>query len=270
MGAPSHAHAGVTGGLGSPQFRSTADAVLHRPYLLRSSGLWLFSAALPKSPSQAALPPPLAPPACVLGLSRPPQDSGLGTAAPALVLSLQSARTCPGELNQRPRTSLSSQSRPPSPVVFLPVPVGRQTSALPASELLRRQGLGVLNKPQSSGLPQHRPLQVKGPHLFPSETCAGRVPSKHRNQRENNCPSVPASCGVCRGRGQGPPSETPTREGASQGKTWRTQWAVPDPQGLERNLPEEPLPLLRRKQEPTTSGGRPGVAQHTKHQVRSL
>lgn len=73
--------------------------------------------------------------------------------------------------------------------------------------------------------------QVKGPHLFPSETCAGRVHSKHRNQRENIQVTAPQCTshlhGLERaGPGPSPPSEMHPHEGASKGKTWLTQWVV--------------------------------------------
>lgn len=117
-------HSGSNGRVGKP---AVPGAQLKQcsivPYLAQEllvcgkchrSPLWLFSEALPKFPSQAALPTSLVPLACALGLKQAPgstQDRGLQT--PALVLSLlQSARICPGEVNQRPRTFLSSQSHP--------------------------------------------------------------------------------------------------------------------------------------------------------------
>lgn len=72
----------------------------------------------------------------------PGSPQGLGLQTPALVTfpSSQSARACPGEVDQRPRTFLSSQSHPP--VVFLPVQVAREeTSALPS--ILATQVLGA-------------------------------------------------------------------------------------------------------------------------------
>lgn len=72
----------------------------------------------------------------------PGSPQGLGLQTPALVTfpSSPSARACPGEVDQRPRTFLSSQSHPP--VVFLPVQVAREeTSALPS--ILATQVLGA-------------------------------------------------------------------------------------------------------------------------------
>lgn len=100
--------------------------------------------ALPKFPPQAALPPLPLPTslvslACALGLKQAPGSTqGLGLQTPALVSSSsRSAGAYPGEMDQRPRTFLSSQCHPP--IVFLPVQVGREKKLQhsPAFELLK-------------------------------------------------------------------------------------------------------------------------------------
>lgn len=132
--------------------------------------------------------------------------------------ALQSARACPGEVDQRPGTFLSSQSHPPRCLFTSSSGEGRNFGTpwhLSYSSVGSQKGLC-----NSSGLRTVAPPSLGTP-LLSGRNGGGRVQPEHRNPRENPVeqlpPNLPANC---RGQGHGPPSlgDMPRMKSTSNGK----------------------------------------------------